>query len=289
MLYNDACPYKTPAQAANAGVRQTIEGYPIVIFWHDTENGTTTFLGKYNANLDKSAEECFGFVEGDESWEIRNNTGDRVLWKSDDYTSTIVDEDNNVVPAWLSDFEARFPDTDPPYTDPSQLQEFATWVKSTDPTQATGDALEEAVTIVDGENSTTYTNDTAAYRKAKFRAELSDYVELDSALFYYLFTELFLMVDSRAKNMFPSFIGASLVETQEGGEESGESGEDSGNGEDSGEDSGNGDDNGSEQGSESGGESGSGGDEGSGEDNGSGEDTSGSEDTESGNEEDGNG
>ena len=61
-----------------------------------------------------------------------------------------------------------------------------------------------------------YTNDTAAYRKAKFRAELGDYVEIQYTLFYYLFTELFLMVDSRAKNAFPSFIGTSLVEAQEG-------------------------------------------------------------------------
>ena len=148
--------------------------------------------------------------------ELEGNPGHRPLNGQDDYTSTIVDEDNNVVPAWLSDFEARYPDTDPPYTDPSQLQEFATWVKSTDSTQATGNALAEAVTIVDGETSTTYTNDTAAYRKAKFRAELGDYVELQSTLFYYLFTELFLMVDSRAKNAFPSFIGTSLVEAQEG-------------------------------------------------------------------------
>ena len=80
-------------------------------------------------------------------------------------------------------------------------------MKSTDPEQATGNVLDEAVTFVDGETSTTYTEDTAAYRKAKFRAELENYVELDSTLFYYLFTELFLMVDSRAKNAFPSFIG----------------------------------------------------------------------------------
>jgi len=125
-----------------------------------------------------------------------------VLWKSADYTGD----------DWLNDFEARYPDTDPPYTDPSQLAEFAAWMVSVDPDQATGDALAESVTIVDGETSTTYTNDTAAYRKAKFRAELGDYVEIQSALFYYLFTELFLMVDSRAKNMFPSFIGTSLVE-----------------------------------------------------------------------------
>ena len=37
-------------------------------------------------------------------------------------------------------------------------------------------------------------------------------MELDSAMFYYLFTELFLMVDSRAKNMFPSFMGGDVSE-----------------------------------------------------------------------------
>lgn len=202
ILYNDACPYKTPAQVADTRIRQGIDGFPIVIFWRDTATDSTTFLGKYNFNNDKGTEEVFGFEEGDESWEVKNNTGDRVLWKSADYTGS----------DWLNDFEARYPDTDPAYTDPAQLSEFAAWMVSVDPAQATGDALSEAVTIVDGETSTTYTNDTAAYRKAKFRAELSDYVELDSALFYYLFTELFLMVDLRAKNMFPSFIGTEIQE-----------------------------------------------------------------------------
>ena len=202
ILYNDACPYRTPAQVEDARVRQGIDGFPIVIFWHDTVDDETTFLGKYNFNNDKGTEEVFGFEEGDESWEVKNNTGDRVLWKSANYTGD----------DWLNDFEARYPDTDPPYTAPAQLAAFATWMVSVDPTQATEDALAEPVTIVSGENSTTFTNDTAAYRKARFRAELGNYVELDSALFYYLFTELFLMVDSRAKNMFPSFIGTSLTE-----------------------------------------------------------------------------
>ena len=52
-----------------------------------------------------------------------------------------------------------------------------------------------------------YTADTAEYRLAKFKAELPEHVEVDSACFYYLFTELFLMVDSRAKNMFPTIFG----------------------------------------------------------------------------------
>ena len=204
-LYNDACPYKTPAQKKDAQVRQGIDGFPIVAFWRNTDTDSTSFLGKYNFNNDKSTAEVFGFTDGDESWEVLNNTSDRVLWKSADFNGT----------DWLNDFEARYPDTDPAYTDATQLAEFAAWMVSVDPDKATGEALETPVTIVDGEKSTTYATDNAAYRKAKFRAELSNFVELDSALFYYLFTELFLMVDSRAKNMFPSFIGTQIIKEEE--------------------------------------------------------------------------
>lgn len=199
-LYNDACPYKTPAQVENSKIRQGIDGFPIVMFWNDGEN--TSFLGKYNFNLDKGTPEIFGFESPDESWEIKNNTGNRVLWKSDDYSGT----------DWLNDFEARYPDTDPAYTDATQLQEFASWVKSTDTTAATDNDLSESVTYGTGDDAVTYTKDTAAYRLAKFKNEASNYMELESALFYYLFTELFLMVDSRAKNAFPSFIGTEVSE-----------------------------------------------------------------------------
>ena len=196
-LYNDACPYKTPAQVANNKVRQGIDGFPMVIFWHDTANNVTSFLGKYNFNNDKGTEEVFGFASPDESWEIKNNTSGRVLWKSADYTGS----------DWLNDFEARYPDTDPAYEDPAQLAEFAAWAVSTDRTAATGDALPSSYTDCDGN---VHTVDNAAYRLAKFKTEAGDYMELQSAMFYYLFTELFLMVDSRAKNAFPSFIGTGV-------------------------------------------------------------------------------
>lgn len=200
-LYNDTCPYKTPAQQADPKIRQGIDGFPIVIFWSNGE--TTQFLGKYNFNNDKGTEEVFGFASPDESWEIKNNTSDRVLWKSDDFSSMVADENGILKPAWLNDFEGRYPDG---YEDPSQLAEFASWLKSTDREQATGTEFEAPVTYGDE----TYLSDTAAYRLAKFKAELDNYVERDSALFYYLFTELFLMVDSRAKNAFPSFIGTEV-------------------------------------------------------------------------------
>lgn len=213
-LYNDACPYKTPAQIAGAvtykdgdktvtryPIRQGIDGFPIVIFWN---NGTTTsFLGKYNFNNDKGTPEVFGFSGNDESWETLNNTSNRVLWKSADYDSMIEDEEGNPVPAWQSDFESRFPED---YFTPTQLREFSEWAMATDQTQATGNALPSYVTY----DGVTYTNDTAEYRLAKFKAEAWDYMEKDSTIFYYLFTELFLMVDSRAKNSFPSFIGSTI-------------------------------------------------------------------------------
>ncbi len=184
-LYNDACPYKTPPQAVDPKVRQGIDGFPIVMFW--SNGASTVFLGKYNFNNDKGTPEVYGFAAGDESWEILNNTSSRVLFKSADF----VDD------AWLNDFEGRYPDGN---TDPTQLSALSAWLVSTDQEAATGAALDTPVTYNDVE----YTNDTAEYRLAKFRTELPEHIEVQSACFYYLFTELFLMVDSRAKNMFPT-------------------------------------------------------------------------------------
>ena len=191
-LYNMACPYKTPYQKANAKVRQGIDGFPMVIF-HD--DGTdVTFLGKYNFNNDKGTEEVFGFSEGDESWEILNNTSNRVLWKSADYSGD----------DWKNDFEARYPEDS---TDVSNLSAFAAWLVSVDAEAATGAKWTNPVDITYNGVTTRYTHDNKAYRLAKFKAELADWAEVDSLLFFYLFTELFLMVDNRAKNAFPSRMG----------------------------------------------------------------------------------
>ena len=190
-LYNEACPYKTPPQLENEKIRQGIDGFPIVMFW---DNGNeTSFLGKYNWNNDKGTEEVFGFADGDESWETLNNSGNYALWKSADYTGT----------AWLSDYEARYPDTKPAYTDPTNLAALASWLVTTNQETATNEALPEPYTDDSGK---VHTIDNVAYRLAKFHTEASEHFEMDSVLFMYLFTELFLMVDSRAKNAFPSFL-----------------------------------------------------------------------------------
>ena len=189
-LYEDTCPFRTAPQKQDSRIRQGIDGFPIVVFWYDGEN--TSFIGKYNFNFDKATPEVFGFAEGDESWEILNNTSDRVLWKDDDYSGT----------DWQGDFEARYPKD---YADPANLSELAAWLKSTDQSAATGDNLTVNRTF----DGVLYTTDTAAYRLAKFKSEFAQHFEKDAVLFYYLFTELFLMVDSRAKNMFPTFMAGS--------------------------------------------------------------------------------
>lgn len=189
-LYDETCPFRTAPQKQDSRIRQGIDGFPIVVFWYDGEN--TSFIGKYNFNFDKATPEVFGFAEGDESWEILNNTSDRVLWKNDDYSGT----------DWQGDFESRYPKD---YADPANLSELAAWLKSTDQSAATGDKLTVNRTF----DGVLYTTDTAQYRLAKFKSEFAQHFEKDAVLFYYLFTELFLMVDSRAKNMFPTFMSGS--------------------------------------------------------------------------------
>lgn len=183
-LYNDLCPTLTPPQQEDSRVRQTIDGHPIVVFWN---NGTETkFLGKYNFNNDKGTEEVFGFQPGDESWEIRENGNDLVGWKSDDFSGD-----------WKKYFEARYPEDN---EDITNLKALSTWLVSTNTAASTNETLQPPVTY----DEKTYEIDSAEYRIAKFRAELPDYADVDAMIFYYLMTEIFLCIDQREKNAFPT-------------------------------------------------------------------------------------
>lgn len=261
MEYNDTCPYKTPGQIANPKAKQGIEGFPIVVFRQDTaESNVSYFIGKYNFNVDKSSENHFalGYEADDESWEFLNNTSDRVLFNITNIPGeNQLNKKGELVPGWTLDFEARYPDEDPPYGEGrevggvtvtaaeeyDQLKTFIDWVVSTNVNYADDNrALPEPVTYrvktkqyaerevikVDQETGNSYiaiepyetevitnvefTHDTREYRLAKFKNELGNYVEIDSALFYYVFTETFLLMDNRAKNMFLSFIGSRVTQ-----------------------------------------------------------------------------
>lgn len=171
-LYNEIVPHKTPAQEANPKARIGIDGLPCIIFWMNTDTNEVRFWGKYNFNYDKGSEEVYGLTTGCESWEIRNNTSNRVLFKSSDFTGT----------AWLDDFEARYPDGNTDYT---KLKAMCDWVVSTDRSAVNTEAEKTA-------------------RLEKFKAEFEDHFIKAPMIFYYVFTETFLMVDNRAKNFFPT-------------------------------------------------------------------------------------
>ena len=205
-LYNDASPYKTPAMVADSKVRWGIDGFPVVVFWNDTQANEIKFWGKFNFNLPKRAPAPYGYDPDSnnmESWEFQNNTSDLMLFQTDYFDETMVEDPDtgDIKEAWRYDYEARFPEDT--WADYTLLQELQSFIYSTYRAGATGDALPESVTY----EGTTYTTDTAAYRLAKFRAEFPDYAVLNSFIFYYIFTELFLMVDSRAKNLFIGFNG----------------------------------------------------------------------------------
>ena len=170
-LYNEVCPVKTPAQEKDARVRQTIDGFPIVVF-HDDGTGPK-FIGKYNFNNDKGTAETFGFAAGDESWEILENGNDMVSFKSADFSGD----------GWKTSFGARFPEDN---VDTTKLAAFSAWVASTDT---------DAVS----------TEEQKASRLQKFRNELADHADVQALIFYYVFTELFLCIDQREKNAFPTW------------------------------------------------------------------------------------
>lgn len=238
MLYNDLCPYKVPEMIQNPKVRWGIEGRPCVVFWYNPDTGETEFLGKFNFNLPKRAPEPYGYSGNDESWEVERNNSANVQFQDTDFTTQVWDDDEKKYkPEWYDDWEARFPEDT--WRDIGKLNEFVGWVKSTWTEEATNELLPSPITYnldtlvtlsnygddtsytvqeQTSGNSTTYsitfTKDTPAYRLTKFRAEAPQYMEIESATFYYLFTLFFLMIDSRAKNMFFGFHGSETTGLQ---------------------------------------------------------------------------
>ena len=194
--------FLTPAQEEDPRVRTGIAGRPIVVFWENTATGEIKFNGQYNMNNDKSNENVFGFNRdkwpNTECWEFSNNTSDRTLFKKSEWVEEATDKEGNIVPAWTLDFEARFPDLDDTYRDYTQFKRFCDFIVSTNRELATNTALMVPVTY----DGVTYDKDTEDYRLAKFKAEFEDYAVLDTFIFYYIYTEVFHLMDSRAKNMF---------------------------------------------------------------------------------------
>lgn len=169
-LYSD----KTPAQLDDARCRTSVYGFPCVIFHQDNDMSDHVFVGKYNFNADKGAENLFGFTEDYdvECWEFLNNASDECNFRDTlDITGTYWDEDKGADrPNWAQFFESRYPDIGDE-ADITRLKAVHDWIVST-------------------KNNPT-----------KFRNEFENHFNLHKCLIYYVYTFLMLMVDQRAKNM----------------------------------------------------------------------------------------
>ena len=208
--YNTFQPFLTPARQADSRVRDTVAGEPCVVFFTNTSDetiqvsshtvapGETIFYGCGDINNSKKNNAVFGQSNATYEHlcciEIINNNSPQCLFKSDDLTNEDWTGKNG------SCFEPRYPKT-LTATQKAAFQAMLSWVVSTDTTAATGDALQAPVTY----GGVQYTHDTAAYRGAKFKAEVGDYFSVDSLTYHYLFTERHCMVDNRAKNTFISY------------------------------------------------------------------------------------
>ena len=188
-------------------VRTTVDGFPIVIFWHRYASDPLTFLGKYNFNNDKSTESVFGFkdIPGFDNshvncWEFRDSGYNLALFKTPsngrtyeeefDYYASNVDAKGN----WIFNqvWESRYPDYNKPDADVSQLKRLALWINST----------EGAAVIDDNPAHTTYgqliVGDQSKFEE--WQAHKTDYFDLPKLAAYYIYLMRFGGVDQTVKN-----------------------------------------------------------------------------------------
>ena len=119
--------------------------------------------------------------------------GDAVEFRyPEDLYAAAVNKDNKWKESEIQDARARLTVLQP------AVQRLWRWVESTDTTKATDVEFETPITLA----SVEYKADTKEYREAKFLNEYQQYFKSDSLLFHYLFTDRYLMIDNRAKNVF---------------------------------------------------------------------------------------
>lgn len=205
----------------------------------NNDKGTEKVYGlKTGLSVDKSYKvDEFEKENGiyDESWEVKNNDANSLVqfevagttqeerdatWLGYTYDTTgniKLSSDGNPVLGWQNSFESRFPDQDDEgiaLINPNEEVTIQTEDGEKIITKSSENdinylkkrlaGLREMVEWVDrtvvwaDASKTSITTESAT----AFKSNFEKYFNLNAMLFFYLFTELFLMVDNRAKNMF---------------------------------------------------------------------------------------
>lgn len=181
---------------AAVNLRSAIDGMPIDIFCAETADGENTYYGQYNFNNEKSKSGAVFGMEGVEGFtpecpitlEMLNNTSPVCLFAttSDSHLAEQFDAGAEVNYGIDTSGKAQS-DGDITWSGLAPAQQEALkrlygWIRACVPEGATA-------------------GDLSTFASEKFRTEIDSYFDRDHLLTYYLFTDYFLSVDQRAKNM----------------------------------------------------------------------------------------
>ena len=181
---------------AAVNIRSAIDGLPIDIFCAETADGENTYYGQYNFNNEKSKSGAVFGMEGVEGFtpecpitlEMLNNTSPVCLFAttSDSHLTEQFDAGAEINYGIDASGKAQT-DGDITWSGLATAQQTALkrlygWIRECVPAGA------------DAKDPSTFASD-------KFRTEIDSYFDRDYLLTYYLFTDYFLSVDQRAKNM----------------------------------------------------------------------------------------
>lgn len=173
-------------QTSAINIRTAIDGIPIDIFCAETEDGESEYYGQYNFNNEKSKSQALFGQEGVDGYtptcpmtlETLNNGEKTCLFQSD--------SDDDLATNFDAGLETNYPD-DVKWAGLTDAQKTALtrlfgWIRDCVPTGAKS-------------------SDLSTFVSSKFVSEIDDYFDKDFILTYYLWTDYFLSVDQRAKNM----------------------------------------------------------------------------------------
>ena len=185
--------FLTPPQQVDSTVRTAIDGYPIDVFSAESMEDTPVYYGQYNLNHDKSdwqdiigMEHVDGFTPSQPiAFEFLNNTQPLCLFQG------AADLDTQAAAQFDNALEFNYPsktngeDTKWANSTTAQKNAFKRlwgWIRDCVPAGADPD-------------------DVSTFVSSKFKTEVSQYLNLNFLLCWWLFTDYFVNVDQRAKNM----------------------------------------------------------------------------------------
>lgn len=217
----------TPPQLVDPNVRQAIDGFPVDVFCTDTEDPTNAvkYYGQYNFNHDKGkSKNIFGHVKITDEDNVVHNFGDSIALETltNGNPLCLFQAAGSANSTALADqLDAQFDDglefnhpEDTVWGTPKSDQTAATTAQRTavkrlfgwiyDCMASTAGVQAGTMTVANPDYGTPQGWSAASKAKwvcSKFKNELSQYFSVQHLLTYYVFTDYFMSVDQRAKNM----------------------------------------------------------------------------------------